>query len=89
MTYYYIWSYRHHQWWGPNRAGYTSALSQAGQYNAADAGGIMLGALPGQNVAFDTQLAKTTVDNWAAAEREDAASLAEWIEAAIERWWSY
>ena len=56
MTYY-IWSYRHRQWWGPDRGGYTLRLERAGTYSEDDAGDIMLSGLPGANIAVDRTLA--------------------------------
>ena len=54
---YYIWSHRHDQWWGPDRAGYTDHLAKAGQYTAEEAADITIGScMPGANVAVDTQL---------------------------------
>lgn len=50
---YLIWSHRKKQWWGPNKKGYTIDIPRAGRYNAQAAGDIMIGALPGQNVAVD------------------------------------
>ncbi|GAA2623661.1 hypothetical protein GCM10010399_63650 [Dactylosporangium fulvum] len=32
-----LWSNRYHQWWRPNRAGYTSDVWQAGRYSRTDA----------------------------------------------------
>lgn len=59
---YYIWSHRHDQWWGPDRAGYTSHLSRAGQYTADEAADITLSCLPGANVAVDTVIAGRRLD---------------------------
>lgn len=54
---YYIWSHRHDQWWGPDKAGYTSHITKAGQYTVEEAADITLSCLPGANVAVDTVLA--------------------------------
>lgn len=56
-TRYYIWSYRKHQWWGPDRAGYTDNLLRAGLYTREEAASIVFNALPGQNIPVDTDLA--------------------------------
>jgi hypothetical protein len=53
---YYIWSYRHSQWWGPDNSGYTLHLEKAGQYDRADAAQIVLSGLPGGSVAVDVSL---------------------------------
>lgn len=55
---YHIWSHRHDQWWGPDRAGYTSHIERAGKYSKAEAADIVLSSLPGANVAVDVELAK-------------------------------
>lgn len=57
MTQYYIWSHRHNQWWGPDRAGYSNSLAAAGVYIEAEAADIALGGMPGANVPVDTRLA--------------------------------
>lgn len=55
---YVIWSHEHQQWWGPDRAGYTSYLKQAGRYTAREAGDITVGVFPpGIEVAVDEGIA--------------------------------
>lgn len=44
---YLIWSHEHKAWWGPNRSGYTSRLSQAGRYGHIEALEICAEAIPG------------------------------------------
>jgi len=52
---FYIWSNKHQLYWGPNRSGYVTHPSQAGQYTAAEASAIithsMRGIILGQNRA--------------------------------------
>lgn len=55
---FYIWSWRHRQWWGPDRGGYTLDLSRAGQYTQQDVGDIVTGGLPGSGTAVDETLAE-------------------------------
>lgn len=55
---YLIWSWKHSQWWGPDRSGYTSDLAQAGCYTSEEAGEIVVGTgLPGQNTAVHRMIA--------------------------------
>lgn len=44
---YLIWSNEHRAWWGSDRAGYVSRLSQAGRYSQADALLVCTHAIPG------------------------------------------
>lgn len=54
---YFIWSHRHSQWWGPDRAGYTVNIAKAGVYNKEDAADITVGgSLPGSDIAIATTL---------------------------------
>jgi hypothetical protein len=56
---YYIWSWRHSQWWGPNRAGYTSNIAHAGRYAPEAAGQIVVNSgLPGNNTAVHQKIAE-------------------------------
>lgn len=53
-----IWSRRHKQWWGPDHCGYTLNKELAGLYSSREAADIILGSLPGQNIAFPESLAE-------------------------------
>lgn len=52
MESYVIWSFKHGQWWGPDRCGYTSDLSMAGRYSGRDAGEITTDDVMCNNVAM-------------------------------------
>lgn len=52
-TKYFIWSYRHSEWYGPDRSGYTLDTRKAGQYDAVEAADITLSGLPGGCIAVD------------------------------------
>lgn len=59
MVRYLIWSHRHREWWGPDRAGYTRDASRAGVYSREEAADITIGGcLPGANIAVDLESAK-------------------------------
>lgn len=50
---YVIWSFEHNAWWRPGRMGYTTQLSQAGQYSRAESERIVARA---NIVKFNEQL---------------------------------
>jgi hypothetical protein len=67
---YVVWSFEHKQWWGPNHAGYTPHLAEAGRYTPAEVGGIVTNSIWAEEVAIlDTvaeRLGPPTVGNlWA------------------------
>lgn len=41
-----IWSRDHRAWWGPNRGGYYTDLSQAGRYTLSEAARLTAGSNP-------------------------------------------
>lgn len=43
---YLIWSHEHHQWWGPDRCGYTDHVAAAGRYSFEEAGAIVVPNYP-------------------------------------------
>lgn len=56
---YLIWSHEHHQWWAPDRQGYTDDVSQAGRYSFEEAGAIVVPAIPpGTEVAVPEVVAQ-------------------------------
>lgn len=50
---FYIWSNRHQLYWGPNRRGYVTDPSQAGQYTAAEASEIVANSMRGINLGYN------------------------------------
>ena len=51
-TWYLIWSLKHGQWWRTGGCGYCDDAAQAGRYNAAEAGDIVVNTgIPNENVA--------------------------------------
>lgn len=57
---YVIWSHQHEAWWGPDRAGYTTDLAEAGRYTLEEAGEIVVPVIPsGIEVAVDERVAES------------------------------
>lgn len=55
---YVIWSFEHKAWWKPARRGYTENLGQAGRYDEAEAGLIVVRSIMMEEVAVLEQVAK-------------------------------
>lgn len=81
---YLIWSFRHRQWWGQDRAGYTLKLAQAGRYNLAQAADITInGGLPGGSLAVDEETVKVLTAGCDVTTPQDYA---ETVENKLENW---
>lgn len=57
---YFIWSFEHGAWWKPDRQGYTTNLSEAGRYEAGEAGDIMVADVEMNEVAVQENVLR----NW-------------------------
>lgn len=85
---YLVWSNEHGCWWGPNRAGYSRALKDAGVYSRDEALRICIGARGGrqfnQNPSEVPVLREDAILFWPDDREEWARERAKWRERTYE-----